>query len=152
MKVKILLICLALISVTGCSKMSMEDSIEELIQKAQTEEQYKMDELKVDKNYDQVYRICKTEIEDFSFVGEIPLPNTYRTESYIHSDTKEGGVIYYYESVKDGVSVDFYVKLKDISEGDRNDKTEVKMYYEESWDFVKYRILAKNIKEKLLAD
>ncbi|MHC4153105.1 MAG: hypothetical protein ACYSSP_13555 [Planctomycetota bacterium] len=89
-------------SVTGCSKVSMEDSIEELTQKAQTEEQYKIDEIKVNKNYEEVYRICKSEIEGFSFVGEIPLPNTYLTESNIHSDTKEGEVIYYYETLIEG--------------------------------------------------
>jgi hypothetical protein len=137
-------------SVTGCSKVSMEDSIEELTQKAQTEEQYKIEEIKVDKNYEEVYRICKSEIESFSFVGEIPLPNTYLTESQIHSNTKEGEVIYYYETLIEGVFVDFYLHLKDISEGDRNDKTEVKMYYYESWNYKKYSILAENIKEKLL--
>jgi len=152
MKVKVLLICLALMSVTGCSKVSMEDSIEELTQKAQTEEQYKIDEIKVNQNYEEVYRICKSEIEGFSFVGEIPLPNTYLTESNIHSDTKEGEVIYYYETLIEGVFVDFYLHLKDVSEGDRNDKTEVKMYYYESWNDMKYSILAENIKEQLLAD
>jgi hypothetical protein len=139
-------------SVTGCSKVSMEDSIEELTQKAQTEEQYKIDEIKVNQNYEEVYRICKSEIEGFSFAGEIPLPNTYLTESHIHSDTKEGEVIYYYETLIEGVFVDFYLHLKDISEGERNDKTEVKMYYYESRNYKKYSILAENIKEKLLAD
>jgi hypothetical protein len=152
MKVKILLICSGLILVTGCSKVSMEDSIEELTQKAQTDEQYKIDELKVDKSYEEVYRICKTEIEGFSFVGEIPLPNTYLTESHIHSDTKEGEVIYYYETLIEGVFVDFYLHLKDISEENRNDKTEVKMYYYESWNYKKYSILATNVKAKLLSD
>jgi hypothetical protein len=136
----------------GCSKISMEDAVEELIQKAQTQEEYKIDVLKVDKDYQEVYRICKKEIGNFSFIGEVPLPNTYLTESSLNTDKKEGEVVYYYQTRIEGVFTDFYLHLKDISEDNENDVTEVKMYYYESRNYKKYRKLANQIKEKLSVD
>jgi hypothetical protein len=152
MKLKILLISSALMLTDGCTKISMEEAIEELIQKAQTQEQYKTDVLRVDKDYQEVYRICKEEIENFSFIGEIPLPNTYLTESSLDSDKKEGEVVYYYQTRLEGVFSDFYLHLQGITEDNENDITEVKMYYYESRNYKKYRKLVDQIKERLSVD
>jgi hypothetical protein len=80
------------------------------------------------------------------------LPNTYLTESSLNTDKKEGEVVYYYQTRIEGVFTDFYLHLKDISEENENDVTEVKMYYYESRNYKKYRKLANQIKEKLSVD